>query len=65
MAQREKTLSYRRAEWFRDTKHDLEKCLRQANAQLRTIDDRTSRGAVNRSRSPKKTALSLQVSFCI
>jgi hypothetical protein len=41
--QREKTLSYRRAEWFEQgtSAPPLEKCLRQALAQLRTIDERT------------------------
>src|SRR5215472_1497374 len=41
-AQREKTLSYRRAEWFgHRAAPDLENCLRQALAQLKTIEERT------------------------
>jgi hypothetical protein len=41
-AQRLKTLSYRRAQWFsHGAAPDLEKCLRHALAQLKTIEDRT------------------------
>ena len=41
--QRQKTVSYRRAEWIDDgvTAPPLENCLRQALNQLKTIDDRT------------------------
>ena len=41
--QREKTVGYRRAEWFGDgtTAPPLERCLRQALNQLKTIDERT------------------------
>ena len=40
--QRDKTLSYRRAEWFgHGAAPDLEKCLRQGLAQLKTIEART------------------------
>jgi hypothetical protein len=40
--QRAKTLSYRRAQWFAEgSAPNLEKCLRNALAQLKTIEDRT------------------------
>jgi hypothetical protein len=41
--QREKTVGYRRAEWFDQgtAAPPLEKCLRQALGQLKTIDERT------------------------
>lgn len=41
--QRQKTLNYRRAEWFGEgtTAPPLEKCLRQALGSLKTIDERT------------------------
>jgi hypothetical protein len=39
---RDKTLSYRRAEWFGDgNAPGLEKCIRQALAQLKTVEERT------------------------
>ena len=43
MAQRAKTISYRRAEWFGQgsTAPPLENCLRQSLSQLKTIDERT------------------------
>jgi hypothetical protein len=49
VAQREKTVSYRRAEWFDGAVgQDIEKCLRQALKILKTIDQRTiSRGGQN------------------
>src|SRR5439155_7178785 len=40
--QRQKSVSYGRAEWFgHGAIPDLEKCLRQALAQLKTVSDRT------------------------
>jgi hypothetical protein len=40
--QREKTVSYRRAEWFQDAAGlTLEKCIRDANKTLTTIEQRT------------------------
>jgi hypothetical protein len=49
VAQREKTVTYRRAEWFDGPKgRSLENCLKQAIGNLKTIDQRTvSRGGQN------------------
>jgi hypothetical protein len=57
--QRQKTVGYRRAEWFGAgaTAPPLEKCLRQALAQLKTVDERTIiRGGANSQNSKMRIA---------
>ena len=61
---REKTLSYRRVEWFGDgNAPGFEKCIRQALAQLKTVEERTINQDGRTAKVRRSKTAQLAVSF--